>query len=254
MDTTKKFDGLAKEYTLGRPGYASELIDCMYSNYGVSKLSVIADIGSGTGKFARHLLERGGEVYCVEPNEDMRCAAENELRGYANFHSVRGTAEDTTLGDDFADCITAAQAFHWFDTKKFKQECTRIIKNNGKVFLIWNFRDPSDAVNQDLHEIYSRYCPNFKGFGGGIEQDDPRIKEFFDGKYDYVSFDNPLYFDKDKFIARCLSSSYSLKEGDRAYREYIEALETVFKKHSRKDIVSVGNQSVAYIGTITKSS
>jgi|GEM_PF-3662110 hypothetical protein len=27
-------------------------------------------------------------------------------------------------------------------------------------------------------------------------------------------FDNPLFFDKEKFIVRSLSGSYSLKEGD----------------------------------------
>lgn len=250
MDTTKKFDGRAKDYTVSRPSYAIGLIDYLYNNYDISKSSIIADIGSGTGKFAKHLLEIGGEVYCVEPNEDMRRVAEKELCKYINFHSVQGNAENTTLEDGFVDFITTAQAFHWFDVGKFKKECARIIKNSGKVFLIWNVRDNSDLLNQELYEIYSQYCPNFNGFSGGIEDDDPRIREFFGGEYDYVSFDNPLYFDKEKFIARSLSGSYSLKEGDRDYEEYIEALIAVFNKHANKGIVSIGNQSVAYIGTI----
>ena len=250
MDTTKKFDGRAKDYTASRPSYAIELIDCLYNTYGFSKSSIIADIGSGTGKFAKHLLERGSEVYCVEPNEDMRCVAENELREYANFHSVQGDAENTTLETGLVDFITTAQAFHWFDVKKFKKECLRIIKNSGRVFLIWNVRDNSDLLNQELYQIYTKYCPNFKGFSGGIEQDDPRIKEFFDGQYDYVSFDNPLYFDKEKFISRSLSGSYSLKEGDREYEEYMQALIAAFEKHANNGIVSIANQSVAYIGSI----
>lgn len=250
MDTTKKFDGRAGDYTVSRPSYAIELIDCLYSNYGVTETSVIADIGSGTGKFAKHLLEKGSEVYCVEPNDDMRCVAECELCGYTNFHSVQGNAENTTLGNGFVDFITTAQAFHWFDVKKFKQECMRIIKNNGKVFLIWNVRDNEDLLNQELHQIYSKYCPNFVGFSGGIEKDDQRIKEFFNGQYDYVAFDNPLYLDKERFIARSLSGSYSLKEGDKEYEEYIEALISVFDKYANNGVVSIVNQSVAYIGTI----
>ena len=59
----ERFDGHAKAYTVGRPDYAEELIECLYSDYGVSASSAIADIGSGTGKFSRHLLERGSEVY-----------------------------------------------------------------------------------------------------------------------------------------------------------------------------------------------
>lgn len=250
MDTTRKFDGRAGVYTESRPGYAAELLDCLYSSHGISQSSVIADIGSGTGKFAKHLLDRGNVVYGVEPNEDMRSVAEKELGGYANFHSVQGDAENTTLGASSVDYITTAQAFHWFDVKKFKQECSRIIKNSGKVFLIWNVRDTSDLLNQELYQIYTKYCPNFKGFSGGIEKDDPRIKEFFDGQYEYAAFDNPLYFDKEKFIARSLSGSYSLKEGDREYEEYMKALLGVFNKYSDNGIVSVANQSVAYIGMI----
>ena len=86
--------------------------------------------------------------------------------------------------------------------KKFKQECLRIIKNNGKVFLVWNVRNKADLLNQELHQIYSRYCPNFKGFSGGVERDDQRIKDFFGSEYDYVSFDNPIYLDKEKFYSK----------------------------------------------------
>ncbi|MBQ9031061.1 MAG: methyltransferase domain-containing protein [Parasporobacterium sp.] len=95
MDTLKKFDGRAEDYTVGRPGCAQELVDYLYNRFEISDESVIADIGSGTGKFAKYLLDRGSEVYCVEPNPDMRHMAERELNGYTNFHSVIGTAENT---------------------------------------------------------------------------------------------------------------------------------------------------------------
>ena len=129
MDTTRKFDGYAKDYTAGRPSYAEELITCMYEKYGISDRSVIADIGSGTGKFAKHLLEKGSEVYCVEPNEDMRHTAEKELNSYENFHSVSGGAEQTTLSDHFVDFITTAQSFHWFNVSKFRQECKALYES-----------------------------------------------------------------------------------------------------------------------------
>lgn len=246
----RKFDGRAEDYTAGRPDYAVALIDCMYREYGVSDASVIADIGSGTGKFARHLLDRGSEVYCVEPNDDMRRTAERELRSYEKFHSVTGTAEHTTLADGAADFVTAAQAFHWFDGKRFKGECLRILKDGGTVFLIWNARDGSDLLNQELFRLYTAYCPGFRGFSGGTQQDDPKIKSFFDGRYVSMSFDHPLMFNRDRFVARCLSSSYSLREGDKGYEGYVDALNELFDRHERHGLVSVANQSVAYAGTI----
>ena len=122
MDTTTKFDGRAEDYTSGRPDYSGKLIECMYSKYGVSESSVIADIGSGTGKFSAMLLEKVSMVYSVEPNSDMSHAAEKELCGYTGFHPVAGDAENTGLDDKSVDFITTAQAFHWFDTAKFRRE------------------------------------------------------------------------------------------------------------------------------------
>ena len=250
MDSTKMFDGYANDYTVGRPGYAAELIDCLYNKYGVSKSSIIADIGSGTGKFAKHLLDRGSHVYCVEPNDDMRRVAEEELSTYHGFHSINSDAETTTLDDNTVDFITSAQAFHWFDVLKFHNECKRILKANGKVFLNWNVRNMDEALNKELYQIYRKYCPNFKGFSGGIEKDDQRIRDFFDEKYEYVAFDNPLYLDRERFIARSLSGSYSLKEGDKEYTEYMKAIEAAFEKYANKGIVSIANRSVAYIGNV----
>ncbi|MBO4325533.1 MAG: methyltransferase domain-containing protein [Lachnospiraceae bacterium] len=250
MDEKKLFNGHAEAYTAGRPSYAKELIDCLYGRYGVTADSVIADIGSGTGKFAAQILNRGSRVFCVEPNDDMRRTAEQELGGLTNFRSVKGDEADTTLEAGSVDFITTAQAFHWFDVAKFRTECARILKPGGKVFLIWNIRDESDPLNRDMREIYTKYCPNFKGFNGGIVKDDPRIREFFRNGYEFVSFTNPLYLNRDAFILRSLSGSYSLMKGDARYEEYLKAVADVFEKYAAEGNVTIANQSVAYAGSI----
>ncbi len=252
MDATKKFNGIANEYTQSRPSYATEFIDCLFDKYEFSASSVVADIGSGTGKFAKQLLDKGCNVICVEPNTDMLLVAEKELCEYPNFKSAAGSAEKTKLPDNSVDLITTAQAFHWFDTKSFKEECSRIIKPNGKAFLIWNTRDTEALINQKLHSVYSKYCPNFKGFSGGTKPHDDRIKYFFDNNYEYITFDNPLYFDREKFINRSLSGSYSLKKGDSNFDLYIEEIENIFDEFETDGIVKIENQTVAYIGTVKK--
>ena len=250
MDATKKFDGRAADYTVGRPGYAPELIDFIYQNCGISEGAVFADIGSGTGKFSKYLLDRASEVYCVEPNPDMRKAAEEELKGYLNFHSVTGNAEDTTLDTESVDCITVAQAFHWFDVEKFRSECRRIIRGDGRIFLIWNSRNTEDPLNHELYAINAQCCPAFKGFNGGIKKDDQRIIEFFKGRYEYAAFDNPLHLDRTKFIARSLSSSYSLKEGDDGYGTYLQRLNDLFDKYEKNGKVLIPNKSAVYYGRV----
>lgn len=250
MDNTQNFSGLANDYTIGRPAYSNALIESLYSQYGFSEESVIADIGSGTGKLAKQLLVRGSFVYCIEPNDDMRKIAIEELGKYKSFHAIDGTATETKLDEKSVDYITTAQAFHWFDISSFKEECKRVLRKNGSVFLIWNIRDMSSEINQVTFEIYSKYCPNFKGFGGGIQKDDIRIKQFFEDNYEYLEFDHPLFYDKNKFVSRCLSGSYSLKNGDENYNEYLDALSSMFEKYSKDNVLTMANKTVVYIGRL----
>lgn len=251
MDTIQNFSGRANDYMVGRPAYAYELIESLYSQYGFSNQSVIADIGSGTGKFAKQLLEKGSTVFGIEPNDDMRNAAEKELGQYKNFISVKGAADFTGILEQAVDFITVAQAFHWFCVEAFRKECKRILKQNGKVILIWNVRDRNSIFNQECFSLYSIYCPKFKGFSGGMEKDDGRIKQFFNNHYDYISFENPLFYNKEKFISRSLSGSYSLTEGDANYQEYMDSLCMLFDKYSENGIVKMANQTVAYIGVLS---
>lgn len=242
------FNGRAEVYTLGRPSYPKKLIDELYTNYGFSDNSVIADIGSGTGKLSKQLLDKGSIVYAVEPNDDMRCVAEQELSEYSKFISVIGNAENTSLPDNSVDFITAAQAFHWFDIKKFRLECDRIKKDNSKIVLIWNSRDMNSDFNKESYEIYSKYCPCFKGFHGGMKTDDIRFSEFFNGRYEHITFDNSLMCTKDMFISRSLSGSYSLQKGDEHFNDYIASLQNLFDKYAVHGLVEMNNITDSYIG------
>lgn len=133
MNTTQNFSGLANVYTMGRPVYATEFIDMLYSKYGVTEESIIADIGSGTGKLAKQLLDKGSTVYGVEPNTDMRSIAIRELQNYAKFEAVNGTASQTTLKDNSIDYVTVAQAFHWFD--EYEENEYLEMANNTVVYV-----------------------------------------------------------------------------------------------------------------------
>lgn len=250
MNSTKEFDGIASVYVKGRPAYAEGFIDDLYNKLGITTESIVADIGSGTGKFAEQIIRKGTFVYCVEPNDDMRNQAIKELDKYSNQQCIAGNAENTGLKKHSVDYITTAQAFHWFNVKSFKDECIRILRPNGKIFLIWNLRDINSEMTQRCFNIYKKYCPKFKGFGGGIQKDDIRIKEFFADKYEYLEYENPLFYDKETFINRSLSGSYSLKSNEKGFDEYVAELEELFDEYAVEGIISMPNKTVVYFGTI----
>ena len=244
-----KFNGMGKIYSAYRPSYPKELIDYIFVDDCVDKITA-ADIGSGTGILTRLLLERGATVYAVEPNADMRKIAEDDLRGYKNFISINAAAEATTLGDKSVDIITVAQAFHWFDKNKFKTECGRILKPDGKIFLIWNVRDEKNGAVRENDAVNKKYCPNYTGPSGGIDtKDESETADFFNGGCVMKRFRNDLTYDEQNFIGRSLSSSYALKENDAGYLAYVAELKNIFDKYSVNGRVIIPNEARCFAGS-----
>ena len=50
IDSTKRFSKTVENYLAYRPGYPSRIINFMQENFGLNSDSLVADIGSGTGK------------------------------------------------------------------------------------------------------------------------------------------------------------------------------------------------------------
>lgn len=245
-----KFDGMGKIYAQFRPAYPQEFIDYLYFGIGMNENSVIADVGSGTGILTRQLLEKGSKVFAVEPNSDMRMAAEKDLRRFIGFVSVNGSDQNTMLADKSVDYITAAQAFHWFDRVQFKIECGRILKPNGKVILVWNRRDETNELVRDNDAVNKKYCPNFKGASGGMRgaESEDDFKDFFAGDYETRIFRNDLNYDEQNFIGRNLSGSYALKESDGNYLDYVAELKSLFDKYSANGYLAMPNVTRSYAG------
>jgi len=250
-----RFTGKADIYRKFRSSYPKELIDYLYVQVGFKESSVIADIGSGTGIFSRLLLERGSRVYCVEPNEDMRRAAEQDLGGadgFEGFVSINASADDIELGEESVDFVTAAQAFHWFDRASFQKECRRILKNGGKVVLVWNVRDFEHEIVKRDYVIREKYCVDRKGFGeaGGPPKDCTSF--FADAKCEVKKFRNDLVLDREGYIGMNLSRSYAPKEDahPEQYRGLVRELGVLFDEYGEDGIMRFPQFTQSFAGYI----
>ena len=86
------------------------------------------DIGAGTGKLTRPLLERGLHVVAVEPVDGMRATLERT----APAADVRaGQAEALPLAAGEVDAVVAGQAFHWFANPAALREFARVLRPTG---------------------------------------------------------------------------------------------------------------------------
>lgn len=98
----------------------------------------IADVGSGTGKLAAALADRGFRVVAVDPSEDMSA----QLRRRRSDVDIRvGTGEHTGLGDRSVDLVTFAQSWHWVEPEAGTAELARILVAGGSVAMVGNFLD-----------------------------------------------------------------------------------------------------------------
>lgn len=247
----KRFDGKAEFYSSARPNYPNKLLRFLEKRNFIDCCSIVADIGSGTGIFSKQLADIVSLVYAVEPNSDMRRNAEENFGNISNIVSVDGNAENTLLSPNSVDCVTVAQAFHWFDREKFKNECKRILKSDdGTVLLIWNDRDNRSEIIRENNRINTLFCPNFKGTASGICFEPSSFDDFFCGGCEYCEFENVMRYNKEAFIHRNLSSSYAPKINDEKYYEYIKKLEKLFDETRKNDIIEYPYLTRCYIGKI----
>ena len=254
MKNEEKFTGKAEIYDKFRPGYPEELIDYLYSNVGFCETSVIADIGSGTGKFSRHLLERGSFVYCVEPNADMRRIAEKDLSVFDRFTSVNALADRTSLQEKSVDFITTAQAFHWFDKLSFNKECRRIVRDAGKAVIIWNTRDTEHEITKRENSFRDKYCPDTTNVGlkdgGNFVRD---WSEFYlNGICEHKTCRNDLILTRESYIGVNMSRSWSPDEtkNPEKYHGLISELNKLFDEYNTDGLLKSPYFTQCYVGCV----
>jgi len=248
-----EFTGKATVYDKARPGYAPAALEFMLgliaaappASCGGTPLaseggfkSVIADIGAGTGKFIAMLAERGCDVIAVEPNADMR----SKLPALDNLRIIDGTAEATGLPDSSVDAVTCAQAFHWFDGEKFKQECQRILKPGGRVFVVYNNPGPGHERHDELN-----WCNPGGGACGRPEREE-RLQTFFGGAMTRTVFPNPVLYDAEGWQAYMLSHSCSPRPGDEDYARFIESIAAIYERCNMNGKVMLPLETVVYTG------
>jgi len=154
---TAAFTSKVDDYVAARPPYPRQLFAFFSEVVGIKKGARVIDVGAGTGLFTAGLLEHGYEVLAVEPNEGMRRASDDLLRGHAGYCSAPGSAEVLPVAAGSADFITAAQAFHWFDLERARTEFLRVLRPGGRVALVWNDRVLADSLHQALDGIFAEF-------------------------------------------------------------------------------------------------
>lgn len=230
MKNTELFSNKVENYVRYRPHYPKEIIPFLRSKVGLTDRSIIADIGSGTGISSEIFLENGNTVYAIEPNKEMRVAAEEIHKKDKTFISVNATAEKTSLPEHSVDLIIAGQAFHWFDKVQAKKEFQRILTSNGYLVLIWNDRKEESHFQQAYEQMLIEFIPDHEKINYSKVSEHTVETLFSPNSYFHQSFPNSQSFTFEGLKGRLLSSSFAPSEHEKNFKPMMSRLEKIFKE------------------------
>ena len=120
-DLARAFGAVAEAYDRGRPGYPAAAAAWLMGG----EAQVVLELGAGTGKLTRELVDQGHAVFATEPDEAMLAVLRERV---PEVSAKVATAEEIPANDRSVDVVVVAQAFHWFDHEAALPEMARVLK------------------------------------------------------------------------------------------------------------------------------
>lgn len=123
----------------------------------------ILELGCGTGKFTRVLME-------VLKNTDARVIASDPLdtmleefrKILPNVEVKQITAEEIAFPDSSIDVVLAAHCFHWFANEEAVREIYRVLAPGGTLGIIWALPDESVPWLKEMMTFFRPLEEDFK--------------------------------------------------------------------------------------------
>lgn len=127
-------------YDDSRPDYPLWIFERLRALGALAPGTETLEIGPGTGKATRRLLEYGADpLTLLEPDERFAALLAAIQRGSAaDCRVVHQGFEEAVLPEGRFDLIAAATSFHWIEPMPGLRKARRLLREGGAAALFWN--------------------------------------------------------------------------------------------------------------------
>lgn len=248
MDTKTIYSAKAEKYAKYRWDYAPQAINAIVEITRMSCKSMLADLGAGTGILTRHFVDKTQKIYAIEPNLEQRQILERQLQSFPSVSVLGASAEDTTLPDNSVDIITVAQAIHWFDPEPARKEMLRILKRDGWLVLIRNYRTSSKEKGKALSSLMTEeYGADFTVI---TERPKAMPNRFYFGNDHFQMFTFQFQFNQtwENFMGSLASASFMPDECHPLFEKLAVKAREIFSQYSQGGYWLVEGETELIIG------
>jgi ubiquinone/menaquinone biosynthesis C-methylase UbiE len=117
-------------------------------------------VGCGDGGYVLKSFQYLGDklyLYCIDRNKEMLGQLKEYLTQHKieNFQIKQNPAENLTIQDASLDCVFTFNAIHLFKISAFLKEASRILKDEGYLFIYTRLK------SQNIRSIWGKHFPLF---------------------------------------------------------------------------------------------
>jgi ubiquinone/menaquinone biosynthesis C-methylase UbiE len=118
------------------PEALGQWLDLLSTHLDRNTLSLIIDLGCGTGRFSEPMAARFGVlVIAIDPSQTMLDYARRK-RATGSVILLRASAQELPFSDSSVDVAFMSMVYHHFvDPVIVAKECRRVLRDSGHVFI-----------------------------------------------------------------------------------------------------------------------
>ncbi|MCH4887110.1 class I SAM-dependent methyltransferase [Acidaminobacter sp. JC074] len=189
MSDKASYDKAADSYDKGRPPYPSQINDWILKSTGMNTNHQLLEIAPGTGQATMAFARRGFSIKCVELSRNLADVLIEKVKDMNVSVDVSSFEKWQNTSERPYDFIYCATAFHWLDPEIKYKKCSDLLRDEGKLILIWNvFSESKNEIIKHAYDLLWELCPDKKHIDSEVLKENRKKAISASGEFQLKSY------------------------------------------------------------------